>query len=95
VPPVASAIDYLKTVRYLSGYLTTRHPAFALQQRRGEGGKQWLGWPLLVIPSGAKHLRAHSERPFAEFTLSEANGLKVTSAPHSLSSLPFYTLSPQ
>jgi hypothetical protein len=28
--------------------------------------------------SEAKHLSAHRERPFAEFTLSEANGLRVT-----------------
>ncbi len=28
--------------------------------------------------SAAKHLCAYRERPFAEFTLSEANGLRVT-----------------
>ena len=31
--------------------------------------------------SAAKHLCAHPDRPFAEFTLSEANGLRVTSDP--------------
>ncbi len=31
-----------------------------------------------VMLSAAKHLAAHRARPFAEFTLSEANGLKVT-----------------
>jgi hypothetical protein len=28
--------------------------------------------------SEAKHLSVHRDRPFAEFTLSEANGLRVT-----------------
>ena len=31
-----------------------------------------------VMLSAAKHLHAHRDRPFAEFTLSEANGLRVT-----------------
>ena len=35
----------------------------------------------LVMLSVAKHLGAHRERPFAEFTLSAANGLRVTSRP--------------
>src|SRR5229473_7775984 len=31
-----------------------------------------------VMLSAAKHLAAHHDRPFAEFTLSEANVLRVT-----------------
>ncbi len=34
--------------------------------------------------SAAKHLAAHRERSFAEFTLSEANGLSMTSDPRLL-----------
>jgi hypothetical protein len=36
--------------------------------------------PFLL--SAAKHLAAKRDRPFAEFTLSEANGLKVTREGH-------------
>ena len=32
----------------------------------------------IVMLSAAKHLAAQRDRPFAEFTLSEANGLRVT-----------------
>src|SRR6266853_4975737 len=34
--------------------------------------------PSSVMLSAAKHLAAARDRPFAEFTLSEANGLRVT-----------------
>ncbi len=34
--------------------------------------------PVLSCWASAKHLVAHRDRPFAEFTLSEANVLRVT-----------------
>ena len=34
--------------------------------------------PRIVIPSEARNLRPQGGRPFAEFTLSEANVLRVT-----------------
>jgi hypothetical protein len=33
---------------------------------------------IIVILSAAKDLSAHRDRPFAEFILSETNGLRVT-----------------
>jgi hypothetical protein len=38
----------------------------------------------IVMLSEAKHLNAHPARHFAEFTLSEANGLRVTRWCHPL-----------
>src|SRR6266702_5190607 len=35
-----------------------------------------------VMLSATKHLSAHPDRPFAEFTLSDANGLRVTRQGH-------------
>ena len=46
------------------------------QKRRSERG--WNGEHLLVILSEAKDLVAQHARSFAEFTLSEANGLRMT-----------------
>src|SRR5260370_3713894 len=42
--------------------------------------------------SAAKHLFAHRERPFAEFTLSEAHGLRATT--HSRSWLVNFIIAP-
>jgi hypothetical protein len=46
------------------------------QNRRPEHG--WKGEHLLVILSEAKDLARWATRSFAEFTLSEANGLRMT-----------------
>ena len=46
------------------------------QQRQPEHG--WKGEYLRVILSAAKDLVAQRARSFAEFTLSEANGLRMT-----------------
>jgi len=42
--------------------------------------------------SAAKHLTADRARPFAEFTLSEANGLRVTGCDSSNGQGPFFKL---
>ena len=43
------------------------------------GWDGYQGREQTVMLSTAKHLDAHRARPFAEFTLSEANGLRMTS----------------
>jgi len=45
-----------------------------------------------VMLSAAKHLTADRARPFAEFTLSEANGLRVTVCDSSNGQGPFFKL---
>src|SRR5258708_3227188 len=47
-----------------------------------------------VILSAAKDLAAHRDRPFAEFTLSEANGLRVTLCDCSNGQGLFFTIEP-
>src|SRR5712692_4851862 len=47
-----------------------------------------------VILSAAKDLAAHRDRPFAEFTLSEANGLRVTRGGCSNGQGLFFTIEP-
>jgi len=44
--------------------------------------------------SAAKHLAADRDRPFAEFTLSEANGLRVTGCDSSNGQGFFFTIEP-
>src|SRR2546427_2213136 len=47
-----------------------------------------------VMLSAAKHLAADRDRPFAEFTLSEANGLRVTRCDCSNGRGLFFTIEP-
>jgi hypothetical protein len=48
----------------------------------------------LVMLSAAKHLSADRTRPFAEFTLSVANGLRVTRCDYSNCQGLFFTIEP-
>jgi len=64
-------LDHSEALAELAGrYFTSRGPV-TLQDI-----VWWSGLPVML--SAAKHLAAHCARPFAEFTLSEANGLRVT-----------------
>src|SRR5260370_38897361 len=47
-----------------------------------------------VMLSAAKHLSADRDRPFAEFTLSAANGLRVTGCDSSHGQGFFFTIEP-
>jgi hypothetical protein len=69
------------------------HPALDSDKTRPEGqgnpvilmNPVMLSLVLSAANGAAKHLKAHRERePFAEFTLSEANGLTKTKRCHPL-----------